>query len=116
MEFKDIIGVAGTLLGVIGSIIGIAYFVIKAFIKQSEKTNVSSELIGNRANEYLAKIENIYKETSERHINLNERMINVIEKNNNLIDNNNKGFEKMQEAVNELKDITMKSLLKSRGE
>lgn len=116
MEFKEIAGIIGALIGVIGSIIGIAYFVIKAFIKQSEKTNVSSELIGNRANEYLSKIETIYKETSERHINLNERMINVIERNNNLINNNNKGFEKMEEAVKELKDITMKSLLKARGE
>lgn len=113
MDLKEIIGGVITL---VASISGIAFFVIKAFIKQSEKNNISQELSSSKATEYLSKIENIYKETSERHININEKMISVIEKNNNLIENNNKGFEQMKEAIEDLKDSTMKSLLKARGE
>jgi len=103
-------------IGIVASIIAIAFFVIKAFIKQSEKNSVSRELSSSKSNEYLQEIGRIYKENSERNHQTTQEMIHVIERNNNLIENNNKVMERWEDAVKELKDITMKALLKTRGE
>lgn len=94
---------SGLLVGIISTIVAIAYFVIKAFIRQAEKGNIVS-----------ATIANIYKENSEKHLANSEKMIEVIHKNNNSIDNNTKSFERLEGAIVDLKDITMQALIKSR--
>lgn len=125
MSASEIVGIVIACLSIIGAIAGGAIFVVKAFIKQSEKTTNAFEESVNIHKDYTIKNADLHKEYSDKIIDLtqkviqtNERGITAINSNNAVVSNNTKSLDKLSDSVDLLQkytqDLAMNSLLELR--